>query len=65
MRGFQDFNPSNDPYGEHDAAIFECGGETFFFKVDYYNPDLSAGSEDPSDPAVTCRVLTLMLSSDM
>jgi Protein of unknown function (DUF3768) len=47
---------------EHDFGTFEVGGETYFFKLDYYSPDLQGGSEDPADPAVTTRVLTIMLA---
>jgi len=61
---FQDFTPANDPYGEHDFGSFDYQGETIFWKIDYYNRDLTAGSEDPTDPAQTTRVLTIMLASE-
>ena len=61
---FDDFNPDNDPYQEHDFGSVELCGRTFFFKVDYYNPTMEFGSEDPSDPEKTTRVLTLMLAED-
>lgn len=64
MRTFADFTKDNDPYGEHDFGSFKVGGETFFWKIDYYDTELRHGSEDPSDPAVTTRVLTLMLAED-
>ena len=64
MRTFQDFNPANDPYGEHDGARFVAEGYEFFFKIDYFNLDLTAGSEDPSDPSITARILTLMLMEE-
>jgi hypothetical protein len=57
---FDDFNEDNDPHGEHDFGSFELCGRRFFWKIDYYDPDLKYGSEDPSDPAQTTRVLTVM-----
>jgi hypothetical protein len=49
---------------EHDFGSFELAGETFFWKIDYYNNDLVAGSEDPADPSKTTRVLTIMLAEE-
>ena len=63
-RTFDAFTPDNDPYGEHDFGSFELEGEKFFFKHDYYNADMSGGSEDPSDPTKTTRVLTIGFMSD-
>lgn len=64
VRAFSNFNPDNDPYEEHDFGAFEVGAYQFFFKIDYYNADMSAGSEDPADPTVTTRVLTIMLREE-
>jgi hypothetical protein len=60
--GFKDFNADNDPHGEHDFGNFELGGERFFWKIDYYDKEMEGGSEDPSDPEQTTRVLTIMLA---
>ena len=64
VRTFTDFTEENDPNGEHDFGTFEIGGNRFFFEIDYYDPTMHAGSEDPSDPANTTRVLTIMLASE-
>ena len=64
MQGFNRFNADNDPHGEHDFGNFKLGGESYFFKVDYYSPDLDGGSEDPTDPNKTTRVLTIMFASE-
>ena len=64
VREFNNFNSSNDPYGEHDFGKIELFSETVFWKFDYYDLALEYGSEDPSDPAVTQRVLTIMLASE-
>jgi hypothetical protein len=64
VRAFDEFTPDNDPHGEHDFGSFESGGRRFFWKIDYYDKTLTAGSEDPADPAQTCRVLTLMLADE-
>ena len=58
------FDPENDPYGEHDFAAIEIDDQKAFFKIDYYNEDLSAGSEDPANPKLTTRVMTVMLSHE-
>jgi hypothetical protein len=64
VRGFTDFSPRNDPHGEHDFGALEHEGQTLFWKFDYYDPELVMASLDPSDPTVTCRVLTIMLAED-
>ena len=61
---FDAFTPDNDPHGEHDFGSFELAGRKFYWKVDAYDAKLEFGSEDPSDPTKTTRVLTLMLASD-
>lgn len=66
VRHFDEFTSDNDPYGEHDFGSFAFQGlpENVWFKVDYYNNDMSAGSEDPGNPEQTTRVLTVGLMSD-
>lgn len=54
----------NDPHGEHDFGAFELAGQRLFFKIDYYDLDLSHGSDDPANPDVTRRIITIMLASE-
>lgn len=61
---FDDFNEENDPYGEHDFGAIEHNGEKIFWKIDYYDPELRFGSENPADPSRTARVLTIMLANE-
>lgn len=62
---FDSFDAGNAPYAEHDFGAFMIDGEQqIFWGVDYYDLDLSGGSPDPADPAVTCRVLTVMLAEE-
>jgi hypothetical protein len=64
VRAFDAFNNDNDPHGEHDFGSFEIAGDKIFWKIDYYNVTLDGGSEDPSDPTQTTRVLTIMLAEE-
>jgi hypothetical protein len=64
VRHFDEFTKDNDPYGEHDFGNFELAGVTYFFKIDYYSPDMEGGSEDPADPEKTTRVLTIMRADE-
>jgi len=61
---FNDFSADNDPFGEHDFGAFDHQGEKIFWKIDYYDSDLQHGSENPADPELTTRVLTIMLASE-
>lgn len=61
---FNDFNKENDPYGEHDFGAIVHNGEEIYWKIDYYDPELKYGSEDPADPKQTSRVLTIMLANE-
>jgi hypothetical protein len=61
---FNSFTPDNDPHGERDFGAFEHEGERIFWKIDYYDKLMEYGSEDPSDPSQTTRVLTIMLARE-
>ena len=64
VRAFEDFEEGDDPYGEHDFGALTCEGRRVFWKIDYFNADLTAGAENPADPATTTRVLTVMLADE-
>ena len=64
VRLFDDFRSGEDPYGEHDFGAFDQGGQKIFWKIDYYDNDLTGGSPDPADETVTTRVLTIMLAEE-
>lgn len=61
---FDEFDPSNDPYREHDFGAITYRGDKIFWKIDYYDRSLQYGSENPADPSVTTRVLTVMLARE-
>ena len=77
---FDAFDEDNDPHGERDfGCVYQLGDgrwtterprvrdderERVFWKIDCYDRDLGFASEDAADPAITRRVLTVMLSDE-
>ena len=61
---FSDFTSDNDPHHEHDCAVMTVGEHRIIFKIDYYDREMTFASPDPADPAVTIRVLTIMLADE-
>lgn len=56
------FKPDDGP--ERARGEFLIGRETVRFTIDYYDQSLEWGSENPADPSVTTRVMTIMVSGD-
>ena len=65
VQNFDNFNEGNDPYGEHDFGSFDYKGNKIFFKIDYYDRfNKRFASENPANPTVTTRVMTIMLAEE-
>ena len=62
VENFNRFTEDNDPYGEHDFGSLKVAGEKVFWKIDYYDENLSNWC-DPLDPGCR-RVLTIMLAEE-
>lgn len=64
VQSFDAFTADNDPYAEHDFGKINYAGVDVFWKWDYYDLDFAMHSPDPTDIAVTARVLTIMLAEE-
>jgi len=64
VAAFDGFNADSDPQGWHEMGELLPDGTTVWFKLDLYDVDYTYGSPEPSDPAQTRRVLTLLLPSE-
>ncbi|MBE6456162.1 MAG: DUF3768 domain-containing protein [Alphaproteobacteria bacterium] len=64
VRSFNEFTKANDPYAEHDYGRFSYNDEDIMFKIDYYNKTYDRMSDDPSNPDITNRVMTIMCSDE-
>src|SRR5579862_3450997 len=54
----------DDEHQEHDFGAIEVEGRKLFWKIDYYDPRMKGGSDDPANLALTRRVLTIMLADE-
>ncbi|QDZ06392.1 DUF3768 domain-containing protein [Sphingomonas panacisoli] len=64
VRNYNTFTRDENPYGENDFGSLDWRGSKVFWKIDYYNLDLTGGSPDPTDDSVTVRCLVLMLAAE-
>jgi hypothetical protein len=64
LRSYDSFDADNDPHGERDFGDLELWGAELFWKIDYYDRALVWASPDPADPAVTIRILTVLLVTE-
>ncbi|GAO52917.1 DUF3768 domain-containing protein [Novosphingobium sp. MD-1] len=49
---------------ERDLGVFAIDGHTVWVKIDSYDRNLEYGSDDPADPVLTTRVVTILLPED-
>ena len=77
---FDAFDEDNDPHSERDfGTIYQLADgrwtterprlrederERVFWKLDYYDRQMEFASDDAANPAITRRVLTIMLSDE-
>ena len=64
LAAYDAFVADNGPHGERDFGDLALWGQDLLWKIDYYDSDLRYGSDDPSDPEKTKRVLTVMLTRE-
>ncbi|MBQ7659502.1 MAG: DUF3768 domain-containing protein [Alphaproteobacteria bacterium] len=64
VQNFDSFNDDNDVYGEHDFFSIDYKGNKIFAKIDYYDLNYEFMSENPANPDITNRVLTILLSCE-
>lgn len=57
-----DFAPDERAERRRGEVMFQ--GRPIRFAIDYYDRALEWGSEDPADPELTIRVMTIMLPED-
>ena len=60
VQNFNDFNEGNDPYSERDWGSFDYKDEKILWKIDYYDLNNQYHSENPANPDITNRILTIM-----
>ena len=60
VQNFDNFTPDNNPYSENDFGTFDYKDEKILWKIDYYDLNNQYHSENPANPDITNRILTIM-----
>lgn len=58
------FTEDNDPWGDHGFGAVEVNGDKLFWKIDLYDRAIEYGSDEPTDPDKTHRVLTILFPAE-
>jgi len=64
VREASSFTEDNDPHGEHDFGALDIEDRKLFWKIDYFDPTMTIGADDPANNDSTRRVLTVMLAEE-
>lgn len=64
VRQFSAFDHVRDPFEEHDFGELTVAGTRFFWKIDCYDKRCKRASEDPCNPDLTTRVLTILRADE-
>jgi hypothetical protein len=64
VRAHACFPADDDPHGERDFGAITLDCVRVWFKIDYFDRDRVFGSDDPADPKLTRRVLTILLPDE-
>ena len=65
IAAYDEFDAEGDPHGERDFGCTTLFGADAIWKIDYFSDGtLTFGSDDPADPAISTRVLTIMLAPE-
>ena len=64
VREFNGFAEENDPHEEHDFGALTVEGKRLLWKIDYFDPTMTVGSDNPASCEVTRRVLTVMFADE-
>src|SRR3546814_20657029 len=64
VASYANFSEDNNPHGERDFGPFDWRGTRCYWKIDYYDRQTDSASPEPSEPGVTCRVLTILRADE-
>jgi hypothetical protein len=64
VAAYDGFSHATDPRGEHEFGALTLLGVPLFFKIYPYDRTLTTASPDPTNSAVTVRVLTILLAEE-